>query len=172
LRKVGVVNLPLHGGNAPRWLFWRMVKLGKAISEAIIDEYGTDEFIQRLSNPYWFQSMACVIGFDWHSSGTTTTTCGALKQALNKEDFGVYFTGGKGKVSRKTLTEIEEHEDLSTNKIEQLQYASKMSAKVDNALVQDNYQLYHHCFIFNTKGNWSLFELVKEVIDHSITISF
>lgn len=158
LRKVGIVNLPLHGGNAPRWLFWRMVKLGEAISEAVIDEYGTEEFITRLSDPYWFQSLACAIGFDWHSSGTTTTTCGALKQALNKENLGVYFAGGKGKTSRKTLQEIEQHENISTQKIEKLQYSSKMSAKVDSALVQDNYQLYHHSFVFNEKGQWAVIQ--------------
>jgi uncharacterized protein len=31
-----------------------------------------------------------------------------------------------------------------------------MSAKVDNALVQDGYQLYHHTFFFTSKGEWAV----------------
>jgi len=79
----GMANLPLHGGRAPRWLFQRMVKLAGAVTETILYEYGVTEFINRISDPYWFQAFSCVLGFDWHSSGTTTTTCGALKTAIN-----------------------------------------------------------------------------------------
>lgn len=157
--KTGIANLPLHNGQAPRWLFSRMVKLTEAISEAIIDEVGTDVFLSRLSNPFWFQSLACVIGYDWHSSGTTTVTCGALKQALNNQNLGISIAGGKGKTSRKTLVEIENTDfNLSTSKIEKLKYSSRMSAKVDNSLVQDSYRLYHHSFIFDEKGNWAVIQ--------------
>jgi hypothetical protein len=155
MQKTGIVNLPLHGGSAPRWLFSRMVKLSGAISEIVIDEYGQEEFIRRLSDPYWFQALSCVIGFDWHSSGTTTTTCGALKESINKLDVGIKICGGKGKASRKTQSEIE-NSNLSTKKIEKLKYSSKMSAKVDSAVLQDSYELYHHCFIFTEKGNWAV----------------
>jgi hypothetical protein len=134
-----------------------MVTLSKAISTVLIDEFGSDEFLRRLANPYWFQALGCVIGFDWHSSGLTTTTLGALKEALNNENLGIYFAGGKGSVSRKTPNEIENTGfSLSTSKIEKLKYSSKMSAKVDTCLLQDNYQLYHHSFIFNEKGDWAV----------------
>ena len=155
LMRTGVANLPLHTGNCPRWLFPGMVKLSKAISNVLIDEFGHQEFLRRLSNPYWFQALGCVIGFDWHSSGLTTTTLGALKEALNKENLGIYFAGGKGKTSRKTLEEINNTKfPLSDLKIEKLKYSSRMSAKVDSSLLQDGYNLYHHSFIFDEEGDW------------------
>lgn len=96
----GTASLPLHGGAAPVWLFRRMVELAKATSEALVFEFGTDELLRRLSNPYWFQSYSCILGFDWHSSGTTTVTCGALKEALAKANIGIVVAGGKGKASK------------------------------------------------------------------------
>jgi hypothetical protein len=157
----GVVNLPLHGGHAPKWLFHRMVKLTKGITEAILYEYGSDEFLRRLSDPYWFQALSCVIGFDWHSSGTTTTTCGALKMALNPEEHGIIVAGGKGRASRKTPADIEKAADifsLSTNKIDDMIYSSKLSAKIDNSCIQDGYNLYHHSFLLNEKGEWAIIQ--------------
>ncbi len=157
MQKTGAVNLPLHGGKAPRWLFERMVKLSGAITEVILYEYGQEEFLKRISNPYWFQAFGCVLGFDWHSSGVTTTTCGALKMAVNPQEHGIFVAGGKGRTSRKTPEEIEKAVDLfslSSKKIDELKYSSRMSAKVDNSCVQDNYQLYHHIFIFTEKSKW------------------
>lgn len=153
--RTGVANLPLHSGKCPRWLFPRMKKLAGAISEVIVDEYGQKELLRRLSDPFWFQGFGCVLGFDWHSSGLTTTVCGAVKEALKKENLGIFVAGGKGKASRNTLFEIEKSE-LSTLKIERLQYASKISAKVDNSVLQDGFQLYHHFFVFDEKGNWGV----------------
>ncbi len=161
MRRIAVINLPLHGGKAPRWLFSRMVKLSSAITEAVVDEYGQNEFIRRISNPYWFQALSCVIGYDFHSSGTTTVTCGALKEVMKNNNIGIFIAGGKGKTSRKTPSEIEEFSEntnLSTSKIERLKYSSKMSAKVDSAVLQDNYQLYHHCFFFTEKGKWAVIQ--------------
>lgn len=157
--KTGVANLPLHGGKAPTWLFKRMKLLAGAIVEALIYEYGQDEFLRRISDPYWFQALSCVIGFDWHSSGTTTTTTGALKEALSPEVHGLGVAGGKGKTSRKAPLDIETVGAvlrLSTQKIDELKYSSKMAAKVDNALVQDGHQLYHHTLFFSENGNWAV----------------
>lgn len=134
-----------------------MKNLSGVISEIIIHEYGQDEYIKRLSNPFFFQALGYVLSFDWHSSGLTTTVCGALKESLNELNLGIRIAGGKGKMSRKTLKEIEEASEifsLSSKKIEKLKYASKMSAKVDNTCVQDGYQLYHHSFVFTEKGEW------------------
>ena len=102
MQRRGAVNLPLHGGHPPRWLFSRMVELSGALTSVIIEEYSLNEFIRRISNPYWFQAFSCVLGFDWHSSGTTTTTMGALKESLSPEEHGIYLSGGKGAKSRKT----------------------------------------------------------------------
>ena len=94
MQRRGAVNLPLHGGHPPSWLFSRMVKLSGALASVIIEEYSLNEFLNRISNPYWFQAFSCVLGFDWHSSGTTTTTLGALKASLSPEEHGIYLTGG------------------------------------------------------------------------------
>ncbi|HIE31331.1 MAG TPA: DUF763 domain-containing protein [Methanosarcinales archaeon] len=159
--KTGTVNLPLHGGRAPRWLFQRMVRLSREIARIIVYEYGTDEFLHRIADPYWFQAFSCVLGFDWHSSGTTTTTCGALKVAIDPEEMGIAVAGGKGRTSRKTPDEIRAISEsdafsLSGNTVDELVYSSRMSAKVDNTCVQDGYQLYHHCFVFTKKGEWAV----------------
>lgn len=155
--RTGIANLPLHPGKCPRWLFPRMSKLGGAISEIIVHEYGHKEYLKRLSDPYFFQALGCVLGFDWHSSGLTTTVCGALKESVNSLALGITFAGGKGRTSKNTLVEIE-NSDLSTQKIERLKYSSRMSAKVDSALVQDGYQLYHHSFVYTEKGDWAVIQ--------------
>lgn len=148
-------GLPLHSGSAPRWLFDRMVELSETIAEAIIEEYGRDELLRRLSDPYWFQALGCVLGFDWHSSGVTTTTMGALKEALSPEEHGVSVVGGKGATSRKTPDEIEASVlDLSSGTREDLRRTSRMSAAVDNACVQDSYTLYHHTMAIAESGAW------------------
>jgi len=159
--KKGITNLPLHYGKAPKWLFKRMVKLSKGITEIIIHEYGKDELLRRLSNPYWFQALSCVLGYDWHSSGTTTVTCGALKEAIDPQEYGFMIAGGKGNASRRTIQQIEETGELynfSTKKIDELKYSSRMAAKVDNNVIQDGYKLYHHVFLFTEDGLWSVIQ--------------
>lgn len=156
--KTGVANLPLHYGKAPRWLFERMTKLSREISFIIVKEFGSNYFLERLSDPFWFQSFGCVLGFDWHSSGLTTTVCGALKEGLHgsERDLGIFVCGGKGATSRKTPDEILNFSNRNKLKVnsDKLIYASKMSAKVDNTAVQDGFQLYQHCFIFTNLGEW------------------
>jgi len=155
--RMGIADLPLHGGNAPRWLFVRMVSLASAISQAMILEHGTDGFMRRLSDPFWFQAFSCVLGFDWHSSGTTTVTCGALKEALRESD-DLAVVGGKGKASRTTLEGIAtrcEAMGLPVDEERRLKYSSRMSAKVDSAALQDGHRLYHHSFIFDREGHWA-----------------
>lgn len=161
VQRTGIANLPLHPGRAPRWLFERMVRLGRAISEVLIIEYGRDEFLRRVSDPFWFQAFSCVLGFDWHSSGTTTVTCGALKEALNISDHGIAVAGGKGSLSRKTPEEIRifgEKLSLDESELESMIYASRMTAKVDNSAIQDGYNLYHHVFIFSENGKWAVIQ--------------
>lgn len=158
--KKGITNLPMHWGKAPRWLFSRMAKLAREITTAIISEYGSFEMLNRISDPYWFQAFGCVLGFDWHSSGVTTTVCGALKQGLKglEKDLNFYIAGGKGGTSRKTPSEIQQWGEKVNikNDPEELIYASRMTAKVDSSAIQDGYQLYHHNFFFTKEGNWAV----------------
>lgn len=156
----GIAELPLHGGKAPRWLFSRMKLLAREIVIAIVREYGPEEVLRRLSDPFWFQAFGCVLGFDWHSSGVTTTVCGAVKEGVRdiERELGIFVAGGKGKVSRGTPEEISrliERYDLALD-AERLKYCSRMSAKVDSTALQDGYQIYHHCIFFTSSGLWGV----------------
>jgi len=148
--------MPLHYGKAPAWLFKRMARLARELCLVVIVEYGRDELLRRLADPFWFQAFGCVLGFDWHSSGLTTTVCGALKEGLKPiaGELGLFVTGGKGKTSRQTPLEIERISDEVGTDAQALIYASRMSAKVDSAAVQDGYQLYHHTFVFTADNRW------------------
>ncbi len=158
--RTGMANLPLHGGRCPAWLFAEMKELGAAIIQAIVYEYGRDEVLSRLADPFWFQALGCVLGFDWHSSGVTTTVCGALKEGLKpyQGELGLFMAGGKGKTSRKTPREIEEAGDKFglANNLDNLKHASRMAAKVDNNALQDGFQIYHHFFVFTSEGRWAV----------------
>jgi len=158
--KTGTATVPLDYGRCPRWLFERMKRLGRGIAMAIVEEYGPEEFLKRFSDPVWFQSLGCVLGFDWNSSGLTATTLGALKEGLfDIQDYlGIYVCGGK-RVSRKTPEEIEAY-GLSRGFAfsPKLIYASKMAAKTDSSLIQDNYQIYQHNFLFTKSGNWAVIQ--------------
>ncbi len=159
--KTGIATVPLDYGRCPRWLFERMTRLARGISIAIVEEFGPEEFLKRLADPVWFQSFGCVSGFDWNSSGLTTTTLGALKMGVAglENDLGIFVCGGKGKTSMKTPQNIEEWGEFLSfplAKIDQLVKASKMSAKVDNTVLQDGFQLYHHNLIFTKSGSWSV----------------
>ncbi|MDD5638626.1 MAG: DUF763 domain-containing protein, partial [Candidatus Pacebacteria bacterium] len=161
--KTGVATVPLDYGKCPKWLFERMKKLSREVSIIIIEEFGPEEFLKRLSNPVWFQSFGCLIGFDWNSSGLTTTTLGALKEGLKglENELGIYICGGKGKTSKKTPQQIQEWGQFlgfSQKKIDELIYASKIAAKVDSCLIQSGFQIYHHNFIFDKMGRYSVIQ--------------
>ena len=152
----GYSQLPLHNGKAPRWLFDRMKLLAREIVCHIVAEYGSEGALRKLSDPFWFQAFGCVLGFDWHSSGVTTTTCGAVKEGIKglEHELGFYAAGGKGRVARKTPQEIESTCEKTGYDAAILVKASRLSAKVDSSAVQDGYQLYHHAFFFTGKGHW------------------
>lgn len=151
-------DLPLHYGQVPPWLYQRMSKLGIAIVEAIVADYGRAAVLQRLGDPFWFQALGCVLGMDWHSSGITTSVMGALKRSVNErsKELGIYICGGKGKYSRETpneLLRIAEHTGMDGNALVR---SSKLSAKVDNTAIQDGFQLYLHSFIVSSDGDWAV----------------
>jgi len=157
----GMATFTLDTGTCPKWLFTRMVKLGREMTRVLIEEFGPDEFIQRIADPVWFQSLGTVLAFDWNASGLTTILTAALKEAIRgrEKELGVFICGGKGKTSRKTPQEITDWGDrlsLPGSCVDNLVYNSKMSAKVDNCLVQDGYQIYHHSFFFSRNGSWTV----------------
>jgi uncharacterized protein len=157
-RRSGSADLPLHYGHVPLWLAERMGKIGLAIIESICSEYGKAEVIRRLSDPFWFQSLGCVMGMDWHSSGITTSVMGALKRNINPhaKELGIYICGGKGKSSRQTPDELLRVGERTGINGDLLSRYSKLSAKVDNTAVQDGFQLYTHNFIVTDEGDWTV----------------
>ena len=156
--RTGSATLPLHGGKAPPWLFDRMSKLAPAIVEALVLERGPSFVLERLSDPFWFQAFGCALGFDWHSSGVTTTVCGALKAGLagRETDTGIWVAGGKGAASRRTPAELESYAYRLGLDAAPLVYSSRMAAKVDSAAVQDGHQVYHHSFFLTRDGKWAV----------------
>lgn len=149
----GIATFTLDTGRCPRWLFERMVRLGREMTRVLVEEYGPDEFVRRISDPVWFQSLGTVLAFDWNASGLTTILTAALKEAIREreKEWGIFICGGKGKTSRKTPEEIMHWGErllLPEPHTQNLIYNSRMSAKVDSALVQDGFQLYHHSFFF------------------------
>src|SRR6059058_3873288 len=155
-RRTGSADLPLHGGRVPSWLAARMASLGAIVCQAIVHRYGRDEFLRRLSHPFWFQSFGAVMGMDWHSSGITTSVIGALKRGLAplQDELGIHVCGGRGKHSRQTpgeLIAIGDHVGFDGAKLAQ---ASRLVAKVDSAAVQDGFDLYLHGFIVTDDGRW------------------
>ncbi len=160
MKRSGAADLPLHYGYVPTWLSERMAKLGLAITEALITDYGKTEVIRRLSDPFWFQSLGAVMGMDWHSSGVTTSVMGALKRAINplSHELGIYICGGKGKFSRQAPEEIRNVCESTGLDGDQLVRCSKLSAKVDNTAVQDGFQLYMHSFVLTNEGQWTVIQ--------------
>ncbi|RQP10564.1 MAG: DUF763 domain-containing protein [Chryseobacterium sp.] len=158
MKRSGSANLPLHYGDVPQWLYERMSKLGLAIFEVLLADYGKDEVLRRMADPFWFQSFGAVMGMDWHSSGVTTSVMGALKRAVNPraKELGIYIAGGKGKQSTKTPDELLKIADLTGLDGTGLVRASKLSAKVDNTAILDGYQLYTHNFILSDDGQWTV----------------
>src|SRR6185312_15048944 len=158
MKRSGVADLPLHGGRVPPWLAERMTMLGTAISESVLYHYGAPELLSRLSDPFWFQALGCVMGMDWHSSGITTSVMGALKRGLNPRahELGIYVCGGRGKHSRKTPDELRAVADRESLNGEELARTSRLTAKIDNNAIADGFQLYLHSFVVSKAGEWTV----------------
>ena len=155
-QRAGSADLPLHGGQVPKWLADRMTRLGTVMSEAIVHHYGRDELLRRLAHPFWFQSFGAVMGMDWHSSGITTSVIGALKRGLAplSNELGIHVCGGRGKHSRQTPQELISIGERVGFDGSALANTSRLVAKVDSAAVQDGFDLYLHGFIVTNDGQW------------------
>ena len=158
MKRSGTADLPLHGGRVPAWLAQRMTKLGTAISEAVVYHYGRPELLSRLSDPFWFQALGCVMGMDWHSSGITTSVLGALKRGLNPraDELGIYVCGGRGRHSRRTPDELRALADKLSLDGDSLVRTSRLTARVDNNAVADGFHLYLHGFVLSREGDWAV----------------
>jgi uncharacterized protein len=159
-QRTGTANLPLHGGRVPLWLSSRMAALGRVIAEAIVHEYGRDEFLRRLAHPFWFQSFGAVMGMDWHSSGITTSVIGALKRGLNPRahELGIYICGGRGKHSRRTPDELRAVAEKTGLDGEALVRTSRLTARIDNNAIADGFQIYLHAFVLTAGGQWAVIQ--------------
>jgi hypothetical protein len=157
-RRTGRADLPLHGGRIPPWLAERMASLGAVITQAIVHHYGRDEFLERLSHPFWFQSFGAVMGMDWHSSGITASVIGALKRGLGplQQELGIHVCGGRGRHSRRTPDELTKLGERTGFDATALTRASRLVAKVDSAAVQDGFDLYLHGFFVTDDGKWTV----------------
>jgi uncharacterized protein len=158
MKRSGYADLPLHGGRVPPWLASRMTKLGTAICESVILQYGHSELLSRLSDPFWFQALGSVMGMDWHSSGITTSVLGALKRGLNPRasDLGIYVCGGRGRHSRATPSELLEIADARGLDGNELVRTSRLTAKIDNNCIADGFQIYLHGFFVSASGEWAV----------------
>lgn len=158
MKRSGVADLPLHGGRVPLWLAERMAKLGSAITEILIHEYGTSAFLSRLSDPFWFQALGSVMGMDWHSSGITTSVMGALKRGLagSADELGIYICGGRGRYSRNTPSELRHLADRRGFNGEALVRTSRLAARIDNNAIADGFQIYLHNFVVTSTGEWAI----------------
>jgi uncharacterized protein len=157
-RRTGSADLPLHNGRVPSWLAARMASLGAVIAQGIVYHYGRDEFLERLSHPFWFQSFGAVMGMDWHSSGITTSVIGALKRGLAplQDELGIHVCGGRGRHSRRTPEELTVLGERTGFDAVELTRASRLVAKVDSAAVQDGFELYLHGFFVTDDGKWTV----------------
>ena len=158
MKRSGIADLPLHGGRVPQWLATRMTKLGTAITETIVHDYGTSAFLSRLSDPFWFQAFGAVMGMDWHSSGITTSVMGALKRGLasRSDELGLYICGGRGRFSRNTPYELRSLADKVGFDGDALVRTSRLTARVDNNAIADGFQIYLHNFVVSADGEWAV----------------
>jgi len=167
MQRSGLADLPLHGGHVPAWLAERMTRLGTAIAESILYEYGASELLSRLSDPFWFQALGCVMGMDWHSSGITTSVLGALKRGLSPRaaELGIYICGGRGRHSRQTPDELRRVAEGRGFDGEALVRTSRLTARIDNNAIADGFQIYLHTFIVSAAGEWAI---VQQGMNESI----
>src|SRR5690349_10523082 len=158
MKRSGVADLPLHSGRVPAWLAARMTRLGTAITEAIVHDYGASAFLSRLSDPFWFQALGAVMGMDWHSSGITTSVMGALKRGLapKADELGLYICGGRGRFSRNTPTELRLLGERRGFDGEALVRTSRLTARIDNNAIADGFQIYLHNFVVTETGDWAV----------------
>lgn len=153
----GTIGMPLHFGKVPTFLTDRMGKMGDAIVESIVYNYGKSEVLTRMSDPNWFQALGAVMGMHWNSSGVTATVLGSLKQHINPKasDLGLYILGGKGKMAWNTPRQIQRVADKHGLPGTELARSARLAQRIDNNAIQDGFNLYQQYFILSDEGEWT-----------------
>jgi len=153
----GSIGMPLHYGKVPGFLSERMGKMGDAIIESIVENYGKSEVLTRMSDPNWVQALGAVTGMHWNSSGVTAVLMGALKKRINAKasDLGLYILGGKGKAAYGTEKQITRIADKHSLPGTELAKSSRLTRRIDNNAVQDGFDLYQQYFIVSDEGEWA-----------------
>jgi hypothetical protein len=153
----GTIGMPLHFGRVPSFLTERMGKMGNAIVESIVENYGKSEVLTRMSDPNWFQALGAVMGMHWNSSGVTATVLGSLQRQINprSKTLGLHILGGKGKRMGWTTKHINRVSDKHGLPGQELVHACNLTRRVDNNAVQDGYGLYQQYFILSDEGEWT-----------------
>ena len=153
----GTIGMPLHFGKVPRFLTERMGKMGDAIVESVVYNYGKSEVLTRMSDPNWFQALGAVMGMHWNSSGVTATVLGSLKQHINPKasDLGLYILGGKGKSAWNTPNQIHRVADRHGLPGTELAKSARLTSRIDNNAIQDGFNLYQQYFILSDEGEWT-----------------
>ena len=153
----GTIGMPLHFGKVPTFLTDRMGKMGDAIVESVVYNYGKSEVLTRMSDPNWFQALGAVMGMHWNSSGVTATVLGSLKQHINPKasDLGLYILGGKGKSAWNTPNQIHRVADRHGLPGTELAKSARLTSRIDNNAIQDGFNLYQQYFILSDEGEWT-----------------
>ena len=153
----GAMGMPLHFGKVPSFLTERMGKMGDAIIESIVYNYGKSEVLTRMSDPNWFQALGAVMGMHWNSSGVTATVLGSLRPHVNAkaQDLGLYILGGKGKYAWNTPKQINRVADRHGLPGTELARSARLTNRIDNNAVQDGFNLYQQYFILSDEGEWT-----------------
>ena len=159
MERKGTALLPLHYGHPPEYLYKRMVKLGGILSDLILEKFGNQTYMEKLSDPFWFHSLSLAIGFDWNSSGTTTATLSAIKEYFTRRNSDIHIIGGKGKRLSEMHTEMDalvREGRISESKSVRILEDARRIARVDQSLLQDDFDLYMQFLVMDENGRWAI----------------
>ncbi|MFG1449679.1 MAG: DUF763 domain-containing protein [Thermoplasmataceae archaeon] len=159
MERKGTALLPLHYGHPPEYLYKRMVKLGGILSDLILEKYGNQTYMEKLADPFWFHSLSLAIGFDWNSSGTTTATLSAIKEYFARRNSDVHIIGGKGKRLSEMRAEMDtlvKEGRISESKGTRILEDARRIARVDQSLLQDDFDLYMQFLVMDENGRWAI----------------
>ena len=154
---ISAIGMPLHFGAVPTFLTERMGRVGDAVVESIVHNYGKSEVLTRMSDPNWFQALGALMGMHWNSSGVTAVVMGSLKPHINRKasDLGLYILGGKGKQMQFTNRQIDRVSDRHGLPGTDLAKSARLTRRIDNNAIQDGFDLYQQYFLLSDEGEWT-----------------
>ena len=144
--RAGLRELKLICSHKPRWYLNAAERMLTRIVSSYISLFGARKLLIGLASPVFFDGLAASAWLDELGGGATTIIATALKNFIRPE-MGLAVLGGKrprGYEVPKELDELAGVFGFDEAVVERLKYASRMVAKVDNAAIQDGFQLYLH----------------------------